>query len=416
MKLRIAYCVSHFPYQSETYLLNQLKELIDDGHKVTIFSWGRPANYPKHALVEEYGLIDRTIERPSIPQNRFLRFVKALYLLLKNVSHCFPLLKSLNFLKYGQYAANLQFFYDTVPFIRQREFDIVHCQFGPNGIKAVNFRELGLLKGKLITSFHGFDVNDREFLSWPSHYSRKGLYRDLIPQCEAFTVSSSFTMSTAEALGIPPEKIVVLPVGLDTGKFKKQGISGSSAKPILLTIARLVPFKGLKYSVEAVKILQQSHTSLEYHIVGEGVLRRELEEQIKKLQLEEHVFLHGAVPQEEVIRYYSLAQVFILAGIVAEDGEVETQGLAVQEAQSMELPVVVSNAGGLPEGVIDGATGFIVPQKNVMAIVEKVDLLLRNPELMSKMGEAGRKYVEEHFDNKVQHRKLMQLYQEVMLR
>lgn len=416
MKLKIAYCVSHFPYQSETYLLNQLKELIDDGHKVTIFSWGRPVDYPKHALVEEYDLLSRTIERPYIPKMRITRLVKALYLLLINVSHCFPLLKSLNFLKYGKYAANLQFFYDTVPFIRQREFDIVHCQFGPNGIKALNFRELGLLKGKLVTSFHGFDVNDSEFLSWPSHYSRKGLYRDLIPHCEAFTVSSYFTKATVETLGIPSEKIVVLPVGLDTEKFKKQGKFGCSTKPILLTIARLVPFKGLKYSIEAVNILQQKYPSLEYHIVGEGVIKRELEEQIKKLKLVDHVFLHGAVPQEEVIRYYSCAQVFILAGIVAEDGEVETQGLAVQEAQSMELPVVVSNAGGLPEGVIDNVTGFIVPQKDVMAIVEKVDLLLSNPELRFKMGEAGRKYVVEHFDNKVQHHKLMQLYQEVLLR
>lgn len=413
--MRIAYCVSHFPYQSETYLLNQLKGLIDDGHDVVIFSWGRLYNYPKHALLDEYDLLSKTIERPFIPKNIFKRIVKAISLFLQHFPKSLPLLKALNFFKYGKYAANLQFFYDAVPFIQEREFDIVHCQFGPNGIKALNFRDIGLLKGALITSLHGFDVNDKDFLSWPSHYSRRGLYQDLNKACKIFTVSSCFTKGTAINLKISPNKIEVLPVGLDTDKFKRANTTQTTSRgPVLLTVARLVAFKGLNYSIEAAGQLVQEFPELEYHILGEGIQRYELEEQIKTLKLEDNVFLHGAVTQEQALEYYSQADLFILSGIVSNDGEVETQGLVVQEAQSMSLPVVITDAGGLPEGIINGTTGFVVPQRDVESLTEKIRLLLSDAGLREQMGEAGRAFVVDNYDNKVIHQKLMQLYSKLL--
>jgi len=413
MKLRIAYCVSHFPYQSETYLLNQLKELLEDGHDVTIFSIGRFKEYPKHAILEQYKLLERTIYRPLIPKGRFKRVLVALTLLLKNVSDAHYLIQTLNPFKYGMYALSLQFFYDTVPFLQKKEFDIVHCQFGPNGIKALNFQELGLLTGKLITSFHGFDINEKAFLSWPVHYSRKGLYKDLNKACSLFTVSSFFSKQTAVNLGISPGKIEVLPVGLDTDKFKRHpqpSTSDISNKFIVLTVARLVEFKGIKYGVKAVSCIQKEFPNIEYHILGEGEKREELEVLISSLNLTEHVFLHGATTQEKAIQYYQMAHTFILTGYEAADGEVETQGLVVQEAQSMELPVIVTNAGGTPEGMLDGETGFVVPQKDTTAIAEKLRFLILNPEAGRQMGKAGRAFTVKKFDAKVQHRKLMLLY------
>lgn len=415
MKLRIAYCVSHFPYQSETYLLNQLKGLLDEGHKVTIFSLGRFKDYPRHALLEEYNLLSLTHERPFIPRNKLLRFLKAFGLLMANLRNARYLLRTLNIRRYGKYAANLQFFYDAIPYLQERAFDIVHCQFGPNGIKALNFREIGLLKGRLITSFHGFDINEKAFLCWPSHYSRKGLYRDLSKECEIFTVSSIFSKQTVVNLGIPAHKIEVLPVGLDTNKFvKDQNAIAPVAPPIILTVSRLVPFKGLEYSIRAIKNLMPSFPYLEYHILGEGGERSTLEKLIQGLGLDKNIFLHGAATQEQVLAFYNKAQVFLLSSIEAPDGEVETQGLVVQEAQSMELPVVVSNAGGTPEGLIDGRTGFVMSQKDVTGMAEKLRLLLQNPILRAEMGKAGRAFVVEHFDYQVQHQKLMRLYQRLL--
>lgn len=82
-----------------------------------------------------------------------------------------------------------------------------------------------------------------------------------------------------------------------------------------------------------------------------------------------------------MLEYYNKAHVFVLAGIQAQNGEIEAQGLVVQEAQSMELPLVVTDAGGIPEGMLPGVSGFVVPQKDPMAIAEKVRFLLENPDV-----------------------------------
>ncbi|MHA6246729.1 glycosyltransferase [Pontibacter sp. CAU 1760] len=416
MALKIAYCVSHFPYQSETYLLTQLKELLDAGHNVTIFSTGRFESYPKHAILDQYQLLDRTIYRPVIPKSRLKRVVRAAKFLLENLRQAKYLIRTLNIRRYGRYALSLQFFYDAIPYLKIKEFDIVHCQFGPNGIKALNFREIGLLSGELITSFHGFDINDKDFLSWPTHYSRKGLYIELNQACQIFTVSSDFSKKTAMGLGIPESKIEVLPVGLDTGKFKrnKPYPATNPSKPFILTVARLVPFKGIEYGIKAVAALVKDFPDLVYHVVGEGDKRVELEQLVDSLQLQHHVVLRGAATQEEVIRCYQMADVFILTGYEAMDGEVETQGLVLQEAQSMEIPVITTDAGGTPEGVRDGETGYIIPQRDLTALTDKLSYLLARPDERLRLGKAGRAYVVEHFDARVQHRRLMKLYERLL--
>lgn len=149
---------------------------------------------------------------------------------------------------------------------------------------------------------------------------------------------------------------------------------------------------------------------MQYHILGEGELRDQVEETIDKLGLRNHVFLHGASTQEKVLEYYNKAHVFVLAGIEAQNGEVEAQGLVVQEAQSMELPLVVTNAGGIPEGMLPGISGFVVPQRDSGAIAEKLRFLLENPDVRRSFGSAGRAYVVINFDSKVLHQKLMTLY------
>ncbi|MBC5993053.1 glycosyltransferase [Pontibacter cellulosilyticus] len=411
MKLRIAYSISFFPALSETYLLNQLAPLFEEGHDVTIFSTGQPENWTRHAVIEKYNMLSKTVYRPHIPKSKVRRLAKALKLLLANYRHAKHLLQTLNFIKYGRYALNLDFFYDTVPFLGHKQFDVVHCHFGPNAIKALNLRELGLLQGELITSFHGYDVNHREFLSRQSHASRKGLYKDLAKECRLFTVNSHYTKQKAINLGIPEANIAYLPVGLNTKKFSPDNNRGSKHHiPTILTVARLTEFKGLKYSIVSVSQLLPTYPDIRYHILGEGEQRQELEQLIKELKLTQHVFLHGAATQEQVLEHYNNVDVFVLAGIKAVNGEIEAQGLVVQEAQSMALPLVVTDAGGIPEGMLPGKSGFVVEQKNAAAIADKIDFLLKHPETCRQMGKAGRAYVQQNFDNHVLHQKLMTLY------
>ncbi len=82
----------------------------------------------------------------------------------------------------------------------------------------------------------------------------------------------------------------------------------------------------------------------------------------------------------------------------------------LQEAQAAGLPVLATNHGALPEGLLADESGFLVPERNVDALAERLDYLVRRPELWPAMGRAGRKYVETHYDIRRLNSQLVQLY------
>ena len=92
----------------------------------------------------------------------------------------------------------------------------------------------------------------------------------------------------------------------------------------------------------------------------------------------------------------------------------EGQGLVLQEAQAMGLPVVSTWHNGIPEGVLDDVSGFLVPERDVHALAEKLFYLIEHPELWPAMGRAGRKFVEQRYDIKQLNKELVELYRAVI--
>ena len=101
---------------------------------------------------------------------------------------------------------------------------------------------------------------------------------------------------------------------------------------------------------------------------------------------------------------------FIMPGIYDNSRRAETQGLVIQEAQAMELPVLISDVGGMKFGVIDGETGFVLKEKDLNAFVKKVELLIQDENLARAMGKKGREFVIQNYDSKVLGAKLEKLY------
>jgi colanic acid/amylovoran biosynthesis glycosyltransferase len=109
------------------------------------------------------------------------------------------------------------------------------------------------------------------------------------------------------------------------------------------------------------------------------------------------------------------SDVFLLPGIHDDvTGRAENQGLVIQEAQSMELPVVVSDAGGMKYGLIHTETGFVVKERDLTEFVEKLEILIEDSVLRKAMGVRGRDYVEKQFDSEVLCEKLLSYYNEVL--
>ena len=405
--MKIAFILSAFPVLSETFILNQITGMIDLGHDVQIFALVNSSEKKIHGDVAAYHLMER-VHYDGLPINRVKRIVKALCLLTTNFHQApISIIKSLNFFKYGEQALTLSLFYTFMSFLKAgTAYDIIHCHFGPNGNTGIMLRGVGI-KGKIITSFHGYDIS--------MYIKQEGsrTYRELFRRGDLFTANSNHTREKLIAAGCPPEKIQKLPVGLDMSRFnyKPRGMT-TGQKTRLGTIARLVEKKGIEYSIKATAKVLQKHPNIEYEIVGDGPLRESLERLVTELGCRDNIRFLGWLDSDEVIKFMDEISIFILASVTASSGDQEGQGLVLQEAQAMGIPVLATLHNGLPEGVIDGKTGFLVPERDSDALAEKLEYLIEHPESWEEMGQAGREFVENAFDVKKLNRRLEGIYKE----
>ena len=135
---------------------------------------------------------------------------------------------------------------------------------------------------------------------------------------------------------------------------------------------------------------------------------------VNRLSLQETVEFLGSLPSNQVRRLYRRAHLFILPSVTASNGDKEGQGLVLQEAQAMGLPVISTRHNGIPEGVLDGESGFLVPEKDPKALEEKILYELANPNLWGPLGRRGHKFVAEKYDIKILNKQLEQIYQEAV--
>jgi colanic acid/amylovoran biosynthesis glycosyltransferase len=195
-------------------------------------------------------------------------------------------------------------------------------------------------------------------------------------------------------------------MGVDTNKFIfKPRRPGTDGRVRLLTIARLVEKKGVQYGVEAVARLQRHYPHLEYHIVGDGPLRSDLETQIQRLKMNDNVKLLGWKQQEEIVSLIAEADIFLAPSITAQDGDQEGIPVVLMEALAQGLPVLSTQHSG---------SGFLVPERDSAALAEKLTYLLQHSSLWAEMGQKGRAWVERYYDIHKLNDQLVMLYQNIL--
>jgi colanic acid/amylovoran/stewartan biosynthesis glycosyltransferase WcaL/AmsK/CpsK len=278
----------------------------------------------------------------------------------------------------------------------------LHAHFGPVG-NSFRFTK-GLFKAPFVVSFHGYDFSAVPKQQGPSVYER------LFAAADVITANSNYTRKQLESLGCPSGKIQILPEALDPDSFAYRPREWQPATELrIATVGRLVEKKGHEYAIHALAKLREKHPTATLDIVGDGPLRRNLDQLVNTLSLQSAVRFHGALAQPEVKCILDAAHLFVLPSVTT-DGDQEGQGLALQEAQACGLPVVASDHGPLPEGLLDGKSGFVVPERDPDALAERLAYLADHPESWPAMGAAGREFVERNYDARTLNLRLVNLY------
>lgn len=405
--MRVAFIVSGFPTLSETFILNQITGLIDLGHDMEIFAERNPNEGKIHLDVEKYHLMER-VHYFNLPHKKIKRVLKAVYLIIINFHKSpFKIFNSLNAFKYGKDALSLKLLYTLIPFL-DRKFDIIHCHFGPNGVIGAYLKEIGV-KGKIVTTFHGYDMS--AFIS----SNGSDVYKDLFLVGDLFLPISNYWKKKLPELGCNEGKIIVHRMGINLGKFKFSERKIQDGEPVkMLTIGRLVEKKGHEYVIKAMAKVVKKHKNIEYIIGGDGPLAGKLGSLVSGLGSKNYIIFLGVVEQDEVLKLYQKAHIFILPSITSNDGGQEGIPVVLMEAQATGLPVISTYHSGIPEVVIDGKSGFLVPEKNVDALAERIEYLIEHPELWPDMGRYGRKFVEERYSIKKLNHRLAKIYETLL--
>jgi colanic acid/amylovoran biosynthesis glycosyltransferase len=407
--MKIAFIVGQFPTLSETFILNQITGLLDRGHEVDIYA-DNPGDLTKlHDDVVTYRLLDRTYYLPEIPANLFWRVVKGCGVFLsKFMQSPKDTWESLNFLKHGQQAISLWLLYTLIPNF-QKNYDIIHCQFGTVSFRGMAFRAVNSPNAKLITIFRGHDISN--FVQEHG----ETIYNPLFKRGDYFLANCEFFKHRTIKLGCPPEKIRVHGSGLDYSRFPfKPRHFPKDGLIRIATTGRLVEKKGIEYAIRAVAKVLDQYSNLEYVIIGDGLLRPELEQLIQSLNAEKAIKLVGQKSQAELITLLENSHLFIAPSVTAADGNQDAPVNVLKEAMAMGLPVISTLHGGIPELVEEGVSGFLVPERDADAIADRLIYLIEHPERWSAMGQAGRLFVEQHYDLNRLNDALVALYQSLL--
>ncbi|WP_326576779.1 glycosyltransferase family 4 protein [Actinacidiphila glaucinigra] len=281
-----------------------------------------------------------------------------------------------------------------------REHGCTSVWFGaaaPLGLMAPALRRAGARR--LVATTHGHEAGWAQLPASRTLLRRIGEGTDTITYLGEYTRSRIARALTPEAAG----RMVQLPPGVDEKTFHPA--SGGEAvrtrlgltdRPVVVCVSRLVPRKGQDTLIEAMPLILAAQPDAVLLVVGGGPYADDLKRLAERTGVAESVRFTGAVPWQELPAHFGAGDVFAMPCRTRRGGlDVEGLGIVYLEASATGLPVVAGDSGGAPDAVLDGETGWVVRGGEPGEAAERILALLDDAELRRRMGERGRKWVED---------------------
>lgn len=282
--------------------------------------------------------------------------------------------------------------------LRQFAPALVHAHFGPDGLLALPLaRALGV---PLVTTLHGYDVSlttARLLGSGSLSWMRYALLKNRLAAGGAlFLAVSEALRNKALSAGFPAERTIVHYNGIDLDRFRP---APAPAEPgLILHVGRLVEKKGTALLIRALAQVRQRGSDARLVILGDGPLRQRLAAQASSLGVVEQILFLGNRPPEEVARWMGRAWLLAVPSLTAADGDSEGLPTVLLEAAASGLPAIGSDHSGIPEAIVDGRTGFVVPEGETPPLARRIAELLGSAPLRAAMAAESRALAERRFD------------------
>jgi colanic acid/amylovoran biosynthesis glycosyltransferase len=407
-KLKVLVVVSEFPAISNPFILNQITGLIDLGHAVSIFAMHVDGQKTEHSEIEKYKLRDRVY---ALDKSGFTKREKFGYVLKGGISlltrRPVVMFRVMKGHILGKYPLSLSSFsqINSAASFPEKEFDIIHAQFGPLGNIMTMLLEFGMLKGKLVTQFRGYDVSQL--------IKSKGdeFYDLLFSSGDMFLPVCDYIKDRIIGLGAPIDKTFVQYSGINVDKFVYQKRNFKKTGTLRIgSVGRLTAKKGYEYVIKALSILKAEGLDFTYEIVGDGELEDEIASLVDQYGLDRNIFLLGSKNHDFIVNFLHKIDIFISHNVTAQSGDQEGIPNSLKEAMLSGAPVFSTFHGGIPELVNDEINGFLTEEKNVQQLVDKLKKFAFPLQDLGEITCNARDLVERMFDNNKLNRGLVRRY------
>lgn len=400
---RIGIFVIQFPKLSETFIVTKLLKLLDAGFDVQVFTLVESVDWDQFVVLSGRDDVRQRVHvlAPLAPAWRVA--TRGTVELGK-----IALLHPKRFVRYlehnwrTRHETDLGFLksvYQRSNFIAA-DLDILHIEFDMQGIGVADLRDF--LGCRVLLSSRGTFQHSSVMDRMPKALDYLFRYAD------GYHFISHYLDANTHRLGLPaevPTWLVEPAIDLELFRPSREEAKPRTALLRLISVGRVDWMKGYEFALDAVARVRAAGVQIEYTIYGDGPYLEPVRYAIDQLGLAEHVRLAGAVGREQMPAAYAEADVMVHAAL--HEGFCN----AVIEAQAMELPVVTTDAGGLPENVSHGETGFVVPTRDPEAMATRIIELAREPTLRSRFGRAGRMRALARFDLDRQAEAFVALYE-----
>lgn len=384
--LHVAYLYSRYPVVSQTFCDSEMLALEALGAKVTIGSLNAPPDSFRHERLDRlnaevlYPAPPEVMTAPDEVRPSFWQKMKRLA-----AEHEQRFGADTKPLTRAQNAC-----YFATQFLR-RGVQHVHVHFANRATHTAMFlKEAGLT--------YSFTAHAQDFMV---DLANDDLLREMVGHAEFVIAVSDYSRDLlAKTCPDSDAKIHRLYNGIALGDFTREVRSCATGRPLqLVSIGRLIEFKGFHVLIEAIGRLKAMGVEAELKIVGEGPWRERLQAQIDALDLKKSVTLCGVQSQDQVRALLASADAFALACLIGEDGASDVLPTVIIEAMAAGLPVVSTRVAGVPEMVTPGETGLLAEPADVESLVDALRELAEGAtDWREQMGAAGSVKARAQFD------------------
>jgi glycosyltransferase involved in cell wall biosynthesis len=388
---KILYILTRFPVATETFILNELRQVLRQGMDYHLFTFRLDRQMAASAPYSEVPARRLPASHSPEATSAFLACLATRPVLISRIIRqrwC----KRVHHLVQATWLAK---------WCIRNDIGHIHAHYAYHSTSAA--RVISALTG--ITYSFTAHANDIFKSSWQmGEKIRDSLF---CATCTGYNKDYLIRRYAADF----PEKVHRIYHGIDTSLFSPPEGRGSTDKLRLVTVARLREKKGLDFLIRAAAELADRSVPFQLHIVGDGPDRQRLEALAQGLGVADRIRFTGALPHPKVKEMLADADLFVLPSIIASDGSRDGIPNVILEAMAMELPVISTHVSAIPEAVVHQDTGILVPPQRSRTLADSIMHLWRHPEERLRLGKRGRKRVEQLFELERNTRLLVDLFE-----